>query len=865
MLKRNRLGLQSPSHHAAPVAEAGKQSSVQIVSPDETSERPSAESGASCSSNKSENQADSAEPPGSSIAESSISAHSEAPRAILESSSIESVADRKKLGKRFQSYELVWKVASDALSTTYAAKRDGIEDMLAVRIFDAKATSGVQLRSIQQAASKAAELTHPGHITVYENGVADSGEAFVVTDWVECDSLAQVLPVVKRLDIGRFMGIFKQVCEVLSEAHSRQLIHGNLTPSKILLVANDFANDVVKVIDFGMPPDPVQNAFYLSPEQCLDRSKLDARTDIYSLACIMYEALCGSPPFVGHKMSNASLNHLHELANQYSPEAPEHNALKLLDCIISKCLQKKPAKRFRNIRELMDALRLVDDCICGNSSKKLPPKAEKLLLFRFLDFFDRKIVACMFSYLLLGGLAVKYIGEIQLQKHIDQAQLSLMEANLVAAESSWKEAIAQADLSRKPPSLRADLHWELGDVFSGLCNDDSSDSNRRNLSAEAIEQYRLALQYFNHGSHFRASSIDLLSRIANLQMQTQEPEPLSKELTRQQVEKAESLFKSKKYDACLQFCQKVLFDDIHNKPLFDYKKLSDPDQKRIAVFAACAANEVGTRLQPDKGIRYFQRALYLFDVAGDERRTDLQNLDTCLEQLKMNPSSNDTYFAETCEALAEGDELAAWGGLTISRTVPIQFQVRNFLIDYATLKDSTNRRIHLSSAKEAIPTLEEELKLREKAFGMNNSELLDNIANLAFCYTANKETDKALHAFSRYFSILSDNEVGDEQVWLAYANLLTANGKKKDALKLLESRLNAQENGGLMLPSSVQYRLVKSYLENNLPQRAYDYLGEIMPVPQPYYLDSGEYNAQNSDAFDSMPVTGQQIFYNSND
>ncbi len=225
--------------------------------------------------------------------------------------------------------------------------------------------------------------------TVYENGVDETGAPYVVSDLVEGNTLSEILQLKKRLDIARFLDVFNQVGDALIEAHSHELFHGNLSPEKIVLTPNEIDADMVKLIDFGMPPDPVGNAFYLSPEQCIDKNKSDAKSDIYSLGCIMYEALVGTPPFVGSKQSQAALNYLHELANQFPKESPEHNALKLLDCIIIKCLQKEPSKRFRNVQELMNALNLVNDCICNGSTKKLPPKAEKLLLFRFIDLFRK--------------------------------------------------------------------------------------------------------------------------------------------------------------------------------------------------------------------------------------------------------------------------------------------------------------------------------------------------------------------------------------------------------------------------------------------------------------------------------------------
>ncbi|MBX9695832.1 MAG: serine/threonine protein kinase, partial [Cyanobacteria bacterium] len=380
--------------------------------------------------------------------------------------------------QHFGAYELVWEICRDALSTTWATKRDGIEQTLALRIFNSRFTDSAQVRNIQKAASKASELTHPNHVTVYENGVGENGAPYVVSDWVEGDTLAETFQVSKRLDIAGFLNIFNQVCEALIEAHSHLLVHGNLSPNKIILVHQDIDVDQVKLIDFGMPVDPVQNAFYLSPEQCLDRNQVSERSDIFSLGCIMYEALVGSPPFIGDKVSQASTNYLHELANQYGKDTPEHNALKLLDCIIIKCLQKKPSKRFRNVRELMDALRLVSDCICNGSRKKLPPKAEKLLLFRFLDFFDRKIVFCLSSYLILGMVSLKYIGELQLQKSIDAAQLAVLTDSRVAA-TSWKEALHQAQLLNKPPGLQADLHWELANSLRKQFSDSHSSASEQ--------------------------------------------------------------------------------------------------------------------------------------------------------------------------------------------------------------------------------------------------------------------------------------------------------------------------------------------------------------------------------------------------
>ena len=421
-----------------------------------------------------------------------------------------------KESQRFLQYDLLWEIHKDALSTTYVAKNNAIDGFVAIRIFNERVNDSAQIRAIQKAAVRASELTHPNHVSVYENGVAENGTPYVVMDWVEGETLTSLFKRSKRLDIASFLSIFTQVCEVLTEAHSRNLFHGNLSPDRISIVTGSIEADTVKVCDFGMPVDTVQNAFYMSPEQCLDQRRVDARSDLYSLGCIMYESLVGRPPALG--TADLSVDFLHEMANQYSKDSPEHNAFKLLDCIIKRCFNRKPTKRFSSARELMSALTLVSDCFdsaLASKNKKLPRNAEKLLLFRFLDKFDRKITAALTAYLLLGLFATKYIGEIQLQKFIDEAQTARF-FDWPQAQSNYKDAIKQATAIGKPPALLADLHWELADSYRAQCLDSLMNVQRDNLAKDAIAEYEQAFQYFNHGPHLRSYALGLLGNMSQL-------------------------------------------------------------------------------------------------------------------------------------------------------------------------------------------------------------------------------------------------------------------------------------------------------------------------------------------------------------
>lgn len=632
--------------------------------------------------------------------------------------------------KMFGSYELVWEISKDALSTTYAARTNNIDKLLAVRVFSTRVTDGAQIRSIQKAANKAAELTQLNIVTVYENGIGDNGAPYIVTDWIEGETLADAFQVSKRLDVGRLLDIFNQVSDALIEAHSKLLIHGNLSPTKIILADNELDADCVKVIDFGMPPDPVQNAFYLSPEQRLDSSKADARSDIYALGCMMYEALVGSPPFVGHKVTNASLNCLHELASQYSPSSPEHNALKLLDCIIVKCLQQNPTKRFRSVRELTDALRLVNECICGGNSRKLPPKADKLLLFRFLDFADKKIVAGLFAYILLAGISFNFIGENQLQKYIDEAQLA-KRAHQGVAQEYWLAAIQQAKSIGKPPSLLAALHWELADVYSEQLSNSIQDGKfNAGLAFQALNQLESALEYFNHGQRYQAYSLDLLWQMASI-CSARTSSGADEKLRDDTVKTVRKLFKEKKYKQCADRCAEFLKGRTDNQ---------------VAFFAASAFNELAITLPPKEGLRYFQKALYYSRQCDMNQVPQFMNLATCMFSLKCE---EDAHRRQAIEALAAGDIEACAAECTFASGetwLPI--------FEYFEMQKSAREALApVFNETRLVNSLERMLKIEEKCYGLHADELASTLSGLAIAYARAGQDLKSIEVFERLFQL----------------------------------------------------------------------------------------------------------------
>jgi len=208
----------------------------------------------------------------------------------------------------------------------------------------------------------AARLQHPNILPVYDSGVAD-GLLFYVMPFVEGESLRERLEREPQLPLDDALQITREVADALSYAHSHDVVHRDIKPENIMLsgghaIVTDFgiaravsAAGGDKLTETGLA---IGTPAYMPPEQAAGTGQVDRRSDIYSLACVLYETLAGQPPFTGPTaqaiMARHSLDSVPRLKIVREAIPDE------LETVIERALEKVPADRYQTAEQFSNAL-----------------------------------------------------------------------------------------------------------------------------------------------------------------------------------------------------------------------------------------------------------------------------------------------------------------------------------------------------------------------------------------------------------------------------------------------------------------------------------------------------------------------------
>jgi len=231
-------------------------------------------------------------------------------------------------------------------------------------------------------AQAAASLNHPAIVAVYDTGEDHSDGVvtpYIVMEHVEGRTLREVLAAEGRLLPQRAMEITAQICAALEQAHRAGIVHRDIKPGNVMLTPSG----EVKVMDFGIAramtgasstmtqtAAVIGTAHYLSPEQARGEH-VDARSDIYSTGCLLYELVTGGPPFSGDTPVAVAYQHVREEPIPPSRVEPEVPAA--IDAIVLKAMAKNPANRYQTAAQMRADL---ERALAGQPVEAAPVLAE---------------------------------------------------------------------------------------------------------------------------------------------------------------------------------------------------------------------------------------------------------------------------------------------------------------------------------------------------------------------------------------------------------------------------------------------------------------------------------------------------------
>ncbi|MCH4034417.1 MAG: Stk1 family PASTA domain-containing Ser/Thr kinase [Lachnospiraceae bacterium] len=257
-------------------------------------------------------------------------------------------------------YEVLEKIGTGGMSVVYKAKDHKLNRFVAVKILKQEFSDNANFVSkFRVEAQAAAGLMHPNIVNVYDVG-DEHGMYYIVMELVDGITLKKYIEKKSRLSAKEAVSIAIQVAMGLEAAHRNHIIHRDIKPQNIIISKDG----KVKVTDFGIAKAATSNTItsnvmgsvhYTSPEQARGGYS-DERSDIYSLGITIFEMLTGRVPFNGETTVAIAIKHIQEpmpSPRDFVPDIPVS-----VERIVLKCCEKSPDRRYQNITELIDDLKL---------------------------------------------------------------------------------------------------------------------------------------------------------------------------------------------------------------------------------------------------------------------------------------------------------------------------------------------------------------------------------------------------------------------------------------------------------------------------------------------------------------------------
>ena len=260
-------------------------------------------------------------------------------------------------------YKVIEKIGVGGMADVYRGYDELLGRTVAIKILHANFASDEGfVGRFKREAQNAGRLSHPNIVNMYDVGY-DQGYHYIVMEYVEGQTLKEYIQEQGKLSVDEAVKFAVAIAEGLEHAHAMGIVHCDIKPHNMLITKSGR----LKVTDFGIARamnsqntmmytnSVMGSAHYLSPEQASGKA-IDGSTDIYSLGVVLYEMLTGRVPYEADTPIAVALKHVKDKLippTRYNPSIPP-----LLESVVMKALQKKPADRYRSVSEMIGDLRM---------------------------------------------------------------------------------------------------------------------------------------------------------------------------------------------------------------------------------------------------------------------------------------------------------------------------------------------------------------------------------------------------------------------------------------------------------------------------------------------------------------------------
>ncbi len=271
-------------------------------------------------------------------------------------------------------FEVGEPIGAGAMGAVYRGHDRSADRPVAIKVLHPRLlTSREYVTRFKREALAASRFRHESAVRLLGSGETGEGLPFIAMELVEGRSLKEILVEDGAISIGRACNITQQLLRALGAAHQRGIVHRDMKPDNVRVVVDEDGIERPKILDFGIvkciggDPGDLEGAVktktgvvlgtpkYMAPEQVRGEA-VDGRADIYAVGAMLYEMLCGEPPFVAEDVFGFVAMHLKQDVTPLTHRAPEKDVPPGLDELVLHMLEKDPANRPADASALADEI-----------------------------------------------------------------------------------------------------------------------------------------------------------------------------------------------------------------------------------------------------------------------------------------------------------------------------------------------------------------------------------------------------------------------------------------------------------------------------------------------------------------------------